>query len=89
MEEGVVGQLDRLDARVRSGCADNHAGSLERLDVGGVEPVPAVVEALERLAAADLGEARARPGGNRAPLAVEGAREAADDGRDRVRVALA
>jgi hypothetical protein len=33
-----VGKLDRLDARVRSGRADDDAGTLERLHVGGSSP---------------------------------------------------
>jgi hypothetical protein len=56
----MVRELDRLDPGVRRGRPDDDPGPLERLDVPGVEPVAAPVEALERLQSADL--RKPRPG---------------------------
>ena len=84
----MLRQLDRLDARIRSSRADDHAGPLERLDVGGVEPEAAVVEAVERLGAADRREARAGHRRDDPHLADEAAGEPTDDRIDGVRVAL-
>ena len=54
----------------------------------GIEPEAAVVEALERLAAADRGEPRPRDRRHEPHLADQAAGEAADDGIGGVRVAL-
>ena len=84
----MLRQLDRLDAGIRSGRADDDACPLERLDVGGIEPEAAVVVALERLGAADRGEARARHRSHEPHLADQAAGEAADDWVDGIRIAL-
>jgi hypothetical protein len=78
-EERMLGQLDRLHAVIRCGGADDDTRAFERFDVCRIDPEAAVVEALERLAAANRAKPRPCDRRHEPHLPDEAAGEAADD----------